>query len=459
MKRSTKWVGILLLAGTLVSCGGGGGGGGDNPGATNAGTPPSNGGTPPSTGGNPPNNPASVATPGRFEESDAAVSLSGAWTPTDPSFGWSAGTAMQSSAGATATFTFTGTSVRWIGARNRESGIALVSVDGGKAKRVDLFARPNEIRTPIITLDGLTPRKHTLTIQVTGEKNAEADGSEVVVDAFDVDAPIVSHLQEMDPDVAYTGTWTQDPSGAWSGGGVASEPDPPHGGARFATTAGAKVTLKFRGTSITWQGGRGPDYGIASVQVDGGAPTDVDTYSPTQKYQDIMFKAAGLTDAPHTLTIQVTGRKNEASKGVKIVVDAFDVTTLGRRFQQDALDPVTGAPMVTYTGHWIHGNVNRVWSEGSCDTTPTAGSRAIFTFTGTGVSWIGCQKESCSGVAKVFVDGAFVKQIANWRPVPIEAFQHEIFRADGLTPGMHTLMIEQQVTGGYIVVDAFDVRQ
>jgi len=456
MKRCTMWVGWLLLAGTLVSCGGGGGGGGGSPGTAPA---TNNGASPPNNGGNPPNNPASVATPGRFEESDAAVTLSGAWTPTSSSFGWSAGTAMQSSAGATATFTFTGSSVRWIGARNRESGIALVSVDGGKAKRVDLFARPHEIRTPIITLDGLTPGKHTLTIQVTGEKNAEAEGSEVVVDAFDVDAPIVSHLQEMDPDVAYTGTWTQDPSGAWSGGGVASEPDPPHGGARFATTAGAKVTLKFRGTSITWQGGRGPDYGIASVQVDGGAPTDVDTYSPTQKYQDVVFKAAGLADAPHTLTIQVTGRKNDASKGVKIVVDAFDVTTLGRRFQQDALDPVTGAPMVTYTGHWIHGNVNRVWSEGSCDTTPTAGSRAIFAFTGTGVSWIGCQKESCSGVAKVFVDGAFVKQIANWRPVPIEAFQHEIFRADGLTPGMHTLMIEQQVTGGYIVIDAFDVRQ
>src|SRR3954469_205942 len=469
MKRFTRWGGILLLAGTLVSCGGGGGGDstGTSPG-TNGATPPGNGGTPPGNGGTPPNNGGappsngggSISTPGRFEESDAAVTLSGAWTPTNASFGWSGGTAMQSSAaGATATFTFTGTSVRWIGARNRSTGIALVSVDGGKPKRVDLFARPNEISTPIITLDGLTPGKHTLTIQVTGEKNELADGSEVVVDAFDVDAPIVSHLQEMDPDVAYTGTWTQDPSGAWSGGGVVSEPDPPHGGARFATTAGAKVTLKFRGTSITWQGGRGPDYGIASVQVDGGAPTDVDTYSPTQKYQDVVFKAAGLADAPHTLTIQVTGRKNDASKGVKIVVDAFDVTTLGRRFQQDALDPVTGAPMVTYTGHWIHGNVNRVWSEGSCDTTPTAGSRAIFAFTGTGVSWIGCQKESCSGVAKVFVDGAFVKQIANWRPVPIEAFQHEIFRADGLTPGMHTLMIEQQVTGGYIVIDAFDVRQ
>ena len=463
MKRCKTWVGILLLAGTLVSCGGGGGG--DSPstpatnsGATppsNAGTPPNSGATPPNSGGTPPSNPV-VSTPGRFEESDAAVSLSaGHWTPTNNKFGWSGGTAMQSSmAGATATFTFTGTSVRWIGARNEDSGVALVSVDGGPGKRVDLFARPNEIRTPIITLDGLTPGTHTLTIQVTGEKSQEAHSASaavVVVDAFDVEAPIVSHLQETDPDVAYSGTWTQDPSAAWSGGGVATVPDPPHGGARFTTTAGDKITLTFRGTSITWQSGRGPDFGIATVQVDGGAPTEVDTYSPATKFQEVVFKAAGLADATHKLTITATGRKNAASTSPKVVVDAFDVTTPGTRHQQDD-------PKITYTGKWTPHNVNRVWNEGACATSNVKGSRAIFTFTGTGVSWIGCQKESCSGVAKVFVDGAFKQQINNWRPVPVEAYQHDIFRVDGLTPGVHTLMIEQQVDTGYIVVDAFDVR-
>jgi hypothetical protein len=51
-----------------------------------------------------------------------------------------------------------------------------------------------------------------------------------------------------------------------------------------------------------------------------------------------------------------------------------------------------------------------------------------------------------------------VKEIHNFRPEPIEAFQHEIFRADGLTPGQHTLTIQQMSTNSYIVVDAFDVR-
>ena len=452
---------------------------GGNPG--NNSTPSDAGSTPPAGGGStqPGNGGGSASKPGRFEETDATVTLSpGHWTAADARYGWSGGKAVRSTVpGATASFTFSGTWVTWIGERNEDSGIAEVSVDGGPAKRVDLYARPNEIRTPIITLHDLSPGQHVLTIKVMGEKNKDApltSPAVVVVDAFDVEAPIVSHFQDRHPAAVYTGTWALankavypptdradpiDHSGNWSGGAVASAPDGPNGGASFTTTAGDSVTLTFRGTSIAWQSGRGPDFGIATVQLDG-APTDVDTYSPTPKFQEVLFKATGLADGvDHHLTITATGRKNAASRGVKIVVDAFDVTTLGRRFQQDALDPVTGAPMVTYIGPWIHGNVNRVWSEGSCDTTPFAGSRAIFTFTGTGVSWIGCQKDSCSGVAKVFVDGAFVKQIANFRPEPIEAFQHEIFRADGLTPGMHTLMIEQQVTGGYIVVDAFDVRQ
>src|SRR6185503_8717411 len=288
MKRYMKCVGVLLL-GTLVSCGGGGGGDG----ASGSGDPGNSGG--------------SVATPGRFEESDATVSLSAGWTPSNPNFGWSGGSARESAAaGATATFRFTGTSVTWIGRRNRGAGIALVRVDGGPAKEVDLFARPNEIRTPVITINGLSAGSHTLMIEVTGRQNSAADSNVVVVDAFDVQAPLVSHLQETDPDVVYSAGWTQDDNASWSGGGVASLPDPPVGGARFTEIAGAKLTLKFRGTSITWQSGRGPDFGIARVQLDGGAVTEVDTYSPAPKFQEVVFRANGLADASHTLTIEAT---------------------------------------------------------------------------------------------------------------------------------------------------------
>jgi hypothetical protein len=301
----------------------------------------------------------------------------------------------------------------------------------------------------------------------------------VVVDAFDVEAPILSHKQENDPDVVYTGTWIppdltnadpcagnpdpacvsdpqEDHSGNWSGGGVQSAPEPPRGGARFTTTAGDSLTFTFRGTSIAWQSGRGPDFGIASVQLDGAAPKDVDTYSATPTFQEVLFKATGLADKTHTLTITAKGEKNPASMGIKIVVDAFDVTTPGRRFQEDDLDPKTGLPATTYTGTWTR-NVNRAWSEGAVQRGDVPGSIATFTFTGTGVSYIGCQKNSI-GPVKIRVDGVDKGQINNFLKSPREAYAHAIFSIDGLTPGPHTLEVESVSTNTFIVVDAFDVR-
>ena len=91
---------LLILAALLVaSCGGGGGGGG-------------------STSSSGPVLSSAPPVPGagmRVEESDAAVTLSGAWTRSDAKLGWSGGSALQSgSAGATATITFNGTAIRWI---------------------------------------------------------------------------------------------------------------------------------------------------------------------------------------------------------------------------------------------------------------------------------------------------------------------------------------------------------
>src|SRR6185312_10006303 len=126
MKRYIPVVLISLFAAPLVSCGGGGG-------SSTAVT------TPGPTGGAP-----AFPTAGmRVEETDAAVTSSGAWTKSDSSMGWSGGSAMQSATpNATVSVTFIGTSVRWIGSRGRGMGIALVSVDAGPSKEVDLFARP-----------------------------------------------------------------------------------------------------------------------------------------------------------------------------------------------------------------------------------------------------------------------------------------------------------------------------
>jgi len=453
VKHHIARVVVLLLAGLLVSCGGGG----DGSSAGASGSPGAGGSTGAgNSGNNGGGNTVTLPTAGaRVEESDPAVTLSGGWTMSDSFWGWSGGAAMQSTvAGATASFTFIGTSVRWMGSRGRGMGIALVKVDGGPGKEVDLFARPtDEIHTPIITISGLSDGQHTLTIEVTGRQNGEAQSNVVVVDAFDVQPQTtVSHWQDTDPNARFSAGWTKASTGfPWSGSGASNPPELPVT-AQETATAGETVTLPFRGTAISWIGYRGPDGGIALVQVDGGAPTEVDTYSPTAKFQPVVFTATGLADANHTLTIQATGRKNAASTAARIVVDAFDVTTPGRRYEERD-------PSIAYVGTWNPHNDARVWSEGATATSNQTGATATFSFTGTSVSWIGCEKGSASGRAKIYLDGVLQREVSLAQTYPIEGYQMTIFRADGLSNGPHTLTIEVTNTdGAYVVVDAFDVR-
>ncbi|HZZ92217.1 MAG TPA: hypothetical protein VFE23_06625 [Usitatibacter sp.] len=443
MKRHLYLVIAMFLAGLLASCGGGGGGGGNSAAAS------------PSTPPIPPSGPAFPGPGKRVEESDAAVALAGTWTKSDASRGWSAGAAVQSNvAGATASVTFTGTSIRWIGSRGRGMGIALVRVDSGPSKEVDLFARPaDEIHTQVVTISDLGAGQHTLTVQVTGRQNSQAEGNQVVVDAFDVQPDTtISHWQDTNPDAKFSAGWTKSSEDfPWSGSGVSNLPELPVT-AQETQAAGATLTLPFRGTGINLIGYRGPDAGILDVQVDGGTVSEVDAYSAASLYQPVVFTATGLADANHTLTVTSTGRKNAASSAARVVVDAFDIITPGRRYEDSD-------PSVTYVGQWTHDNNARVWSEGVTSTSNQPGATASFAFTGTSVSWIGCEKGSAGGVANITLDGVFQKEVRLSQTYPVEGYQMTIFRADGLATGAHTLMIQVTNTdGSYVVVDAFDVR-
>ena len=401
------------------------------------------------------------------------MTLTGAWTQSDPQLGWSGGSAVQSTAaGARAVLSFSGTSVTWFGSRGQGMGVALLSIDGGPAVEVDLYAIPGqEIHSPAFTVNGLSNGPHTLTIEVTGQANHNATSNAVVVDAFDVQGLIVSHVQQTNPEVTFSAEWTEAYGGPWSACCIANPPQLPQG-AKMASIAGAKATLAFRGTAVSWIGYRGPDAGIARVQIDGGTAVEVDTFGPTPKYQEVVFTASGLADTNHTLTIEATGRRNAQGSNSTIFVDAFDIRTPGRRYQE-------WEPSIAYIGDWTPSapgsadcpadpsptavptctaprrNVNRVWSEGGAATN-NSGGRAVFSFTGTSVSWISAAKSSL-GTANVYLDGVFQRQVVLYRPFPTEMYQWEAFRADGLTNGPHTLTIEHS-SGNYIVVDAFDVH-
>jgi hypothetical protein len=392
----------------------------------------------------------------RYEETDASVSYGVGWNRRDDNlhgtgwFTWSGGSAAESmTPGAQATFTFTGTSVAWIGMRGLDSGIARVFLDGVFVSEVDMFARSYELHVPVFTASGLSNGTHTLTIEATGMKNGDAQAAQsasalVVVDAFDVPAPVVSQLQDTDPDMSYTAGWTPwENTKPWSGWF-----------ATISSTPGARATLPFIGTSVSWLGYRGPDAGIANVYLDGSFAGEVDLYDPDEHVQAVLFTSPPLADANHTLTIEATGRRNAASRDARVAVDAFVVTTLGRRFEET--DPSIG-----YAGSWTQGNFNRAWSMRTVAVSGEPGARAAFTFSGTSASWIGSRK-STTGIARVYVDGLFVREIDTYSPT--DGLQDTVFRVSNLAPGTHTLTIEATgrknaaSSSAYIVVDAFDAR-
>jgi hypothetical protein len=269
----------------------------------------------------------------RFQETDPSMTYTAGWTRGDTSRAWSGGTATVAAAAAAtiaaadatvaatadahATFTFTGTSVTWIGFRGPMTGIARVTLDG-VVTEVDTFSSAEEAQAVLFTATGLPNATHTLTIEVTGLSNAASTDTFIVTDAFDVTSSFPARtgrrFEETDPSVSYTAGWAQgDTSRAWSAGAAA-----------LATTAGEGATFTFTGTSVSWIGFRGPMTGIARVALDGVA-TEVDTFSSTEEVRAVIFTATDLAVGSHTLTIEVTGLKNSASADTFIVVDAFDV--------------------------------------------------------------------------------------------------------------------------------------
>src|SRR5712671_6043290 len=402
------------------------------------------------------NNTAPPPASTRFEDTDPSVVYSGpGWRPDKYAALSNGGATATDQAGAQATFTFTGTSVSWIGGRWTEEGIARVFLDGSFVAEVDTYSPTKEVQVPLFTALGLANTSHTLTIEVTGRKNVASNFAFVLVDAFDVPAVTISRQQDTDPAVVFSGAgWVQgDRSSVEYSGGTAAG----------SLTPGDQATFTFTGTGVRWLGELGPrNGGIAQVFLDGAFMKEVQTYAPQPDpaheniFQAEHFKQTGLADTSHTLTTEVTGRQDPAAMTAIVVVDAFDAITSGRRREETD-------PAITYTAGWLQGNRDHPYSGGTAAVSTIPGDRATFTFTGTSVSWIGHHGPQ-AGIARVILDGTVVADSLDmFIPFPSDGPQETVFTSPPLAAGNHTLTIE--VTGSKnpaslglsIVVDAFDV--
>ncbi|HZE41237.1 MAG TPA: glycoside hydrolase family 43 protein [Stackebrandtia sp.] len=90
-------------------------------------------------------------------------------------------------AGATATFTFTGSQIALFSVRDTGNGYATFSIDGGaESDRVDYYSDVRVGENPNYISPKLAPGKHTLRVTVTGEHNGSAGAAMVSIDRAEV---------------------------------------------------------------------------------------------------------------------------------------------------------------------------------------------------------------------------------------------------------------------------------
>jgi len=112
------------------------------------------------------------------QEGDRAVALAGGWQTVGDSAAFGRRRATTTTAGDSATFTFTGRQVAWVARLGPNRGQASVTVDGGTATNVDLHRAATKSRKVVYVASWPTVGDHTLTLNVTSA------GAAVDVDAF-----------------------------------------------------------------------------------------------------------------------------------------------------------------------------------------------------------------------------------------------------------------------------------
>ncbi len=117
----------------------------------------------------------------------------------------------------------------------------------------------------------------------------------------------------------YSPGWTP-----WKGNGPRGET------LHYANRAGCTARLTFVGTRVELLHKIGPDCGIARITVDGRLVAEqLDTYAPAVEWNHRTVLAENLTQGQHTVTVEVTGQRDEASSNTYVQIVGFGVDDPG----------------------------------------------------------------------------------------------------------------------------------
>lgn len=262
----------------------------------------------------------------------------------------------------------------------------------------------------------------------------------------------VTRIEQNDPSITYSGNWYSNTSDLHSGGE-----------ATLTNARGARATITFTGTGITWVGVADPWSGLANVYIDGSLQV-IDSYANEGRYQNALFTVRGLSSGTHTFSIEITHERGPHTDGSWVWIDAFDIEN-GSGVPGGINAPAgriqENHPALIYTGRW-YSNASPAHSGGNAALATDAGARVSVSFDGTGIEWL-AYRDEWSGVARIYIDGELKTTVDNYlSPSQVQLVP---YRIHGLSSGTHTLTIEATGThnesskGSWVWVDAFDVMK
>jgi hypothetical protein len=222
---------------------------------------------------------------------------------------------------------------------------------------------------------------------------------------------------------------------------------------------GADAVVNFIGTDITWIGKIGPNFGIASYSVDGGAPMTFDAHTANLSAQNNNVVVSNLPNEAHSLKIEVTPFKNAASSDFYQVIDAFNITGSPLPLYRGTVAGYN-SPQLSLSGPWTCGADPSDLSGGHCFTN-AANASISWTFTGSLIEVFG-RPNAENGIFNVFIDGNQVGQVdSHFGASDIDQLNGYGFFQAKVAAGTHTITLvntgmgDPAAIGTFIQIDMF----
>jgi len=230
---------------------------------------------------------------------------------------------------------------------------------------------------------------------------------------------------------------------------------------------GVGAIINFNGTGITWLGKKGPQYGIASYSIDGGAPKSVDNYNSKEVAQTALVTVSGLSADSHVLSITLLDQKQASATGYWQTIDGFDI-------EGAPLAPAQGTSVgynsaeLRFTGKWDGGWVSdgsdlsggHYWSK-------EANASVSWTFVGSLIEIFG-RPDYENGYMDVYIDGS-PKPVASvnghWGSADDDTLNSYMLFARKLPAGQHTIKVvvagkhDSSARDNYVQIDQFVAYQ